>query len=260
MIIVLLLRFVAHSITHFYSVTYPMESLVARHVIVQLFYNGDMDGITIDSNGRVLPEARMLGFIGRRHQVTIAIYLMTLVPALIVDDLGPVLSLTGALGASCLAYIGPGLVYLGLNGDTFLEYTAKILEDRGYRSNKNHHGDVQLELPVVGDSQATIQTNQSPVSPGSSTKPWWWWVLGFPIWSALASTGMHGTKAFLTALESELGEPIRGASADEDEVVGPCVRDYYISMVLIVFGVIAAVAGVASNIYVEVHGIFYTPT
>eukprot|EP01082_Thalassiosira_pseudonana_P014163 g12727.t1 g12727 contig67:2840-3250(+) len=35
--------------------------------------------------------------------------LMTLIPALIFSDIGPVLSLTGAVGGSCISYIGPGV-------------------------------------------------------------------------------------------------------------------------------------------------------
>ena len=186
---------------------------------------------------------------------------MTLIPALIVNDLGPVLSLTGSLGASCIAYIGPGLVYLGINGDEFLTYCGKMLQDRSYKSHKAESNGTngEVELPVVGDASVNIQAPPEAHYPTGS-KPWWWWLMGFPIWTAIASAGAHDSRIFLSNLEAEFGEPIQVASADSEEVIGAKRRDYYISMFFIVFGVIAAVAGVASNIYVEVHDVFYTPT
>ena len=239
--------------------TYPMESFVARHVLCKLFFNGDMDNTSVGSNGEVIPESKMFGFFGRREQLTFCIYIMTLLPALIFDDLGPVLSLTGAVGASCLAYIGPGLVYLGVNGEDFLDYCGKLVHDRSY--TKKESGS-EIELPVVGDANATMEaTSQNDNGlPQSSAKPWWWWALGFPIWVAIALTGSHGTRNFLTAWETEVGVEHRGQSQDDDEVIPPLKRDYYISMFMITFGAIACVVGVISNIYVQVNDVFYTPT
>ncbi|OEU09779.1 Aa_trans-domain-containing protein, partial [Fragilariopsis cylindrus CCMP1102] len=94
--------------------TYPMEAFVARHVLVELIWGGDMNGYTIQSKC-------FCGLLNRRHQVTVLIYILTLMPALIVDDLGPVLSITGAIGGCSLAYIGPGLAYLGIYGDDLLQ-------------------------------------------------------------------------------------------------------------------------------------------
>jgi sodium-coupled neutral amino acid transporter 11 len=240
--------------------TYPMECFVARHVLVKLIYNGDMDNESVGPNGETIPEAKIFGLLGRREMVTLGIYFATLIPALIVDDLGPVLSLTGSLGASSIAYIGPGIVYLGVNGEDFLIYTAKILEDRGYKTNKGSSEKGQIELPVVGVLGATIETKPESSHPQGS-KPWWWYLGGFPIWCAIASTGALGTKTFLSAMEVDRGMSLQSASEDErDEVIGPCRRDYYISIFFIVFGVIAMVVGVASNIYVEVNNVFYTPT
>merc|ERR1711897_65914 len=94
--------------------TYPIESFVGRHVLVELIFNGEME----ENSG---------SFIKRRHYVTIALYLMALIPACIFDNLGPVLSISGAVGASCLAYIAPGLVYLGVNGSVFIEKIQNLL-------------------------------------------------------------------------------------------------------------------------------------
>ena len=221
---------------------------VARHVMVQMMYNGDMDGPNPNS------------WFNRRVTVTLAIYVCTLIPGLLLDDLGPVLSLTGSLGASCLAYIGTGLVYLGVNGEDFMNYLAGYLRQKGYGSSSAtgaSKGAGEVELPVVGDATARISSNAAPVDHSSlqGSKPWWWWLGGFPLWVAIASTGSHGTSAFLTDFHSVAGQP----TTDEEGTIGPRVRDYYISMFFIAFGILAAVVGVSSSIYVEVHNIFYSP-
>jgi sodium-coupled neutral amino acid transporter 11 len=233
--------------------TYPMECFVARHVLVKLIFNGDMDAETVGPNGESIPEAKRFGFLGRREMVTLGIYVATLIPALIVSDLGPVLSLTGSLGASCIAYIGPGLVYLGVNGEEFLIYTAKMLEDRGYKTNKGGSENGQIELPVVGISGATIEVKPESPSIPHGIKPWWWYLGGFPIWCAIASTGSLGTRTFLMAMEVDGGAGAPSENKDDEEVIGPCRRDYYISMFFIIFGVVAMVVGVACNIYGTYH-------
>lgn len=83
--------------------TYPMESFVARHVLVQLIHDGDMDGKDDPNHsGADGDEAGGFLFLNRRQTWTAAIYLLTLLPALFVDDLGPVLSITGSLGGGCI--------------------------------------------------------------------------------------------------------------------------------------------------------------
>jgi sodium-coupled neutral amino acid transporter 11 len=233
--------------------TYPMECFVARHVLVKLLYNGDMDNEAVGVNGEIIPEVKVFGFLGRREKVTLGIYVATLIPALIVDDLGPVLSLTGSLGASCIAYIGPGLVYFGVNGEDFLIFAAKMLEDQGYKTNRKSSENGQIELPVAGVSGAKIEMNPEPCYPQGS-KPWWWYLGGFPIWCSIASYGALGTRTFLSEMEVDRGMSLQSASEDEqEEVIEPCRRDYYISMFFIIFGVIAMVVGVASNAYGKYH-------
>lgn len=241
--------------------TYPMECFVARHVLVKLLYNGDMDAETVGPDGQVVPEHKWLfGLLGRRERLTLVIYIATLIPALFLNDLGPVLSLTGSLGASCVAYMGPGLVYFGINGDAFLAYTRELLAPHGSSTSTDPQG--EIELPVVGDPTATMEqaTGNDHASTSRTGKPWWWWVYGFPLWTAIASRGARGTKEFLAALELETGEPLRGPSEDSDEVIGAHKSDYYMSMFFVAFGLVAAVVGVASNIYVQVNNVFFTPT
>jgi sodium-coupled neutral amino acid transporter 11 len=102
-------------------VTYPMESFVARHVLIMLVHNGDMDargGFTLENesqveeielaerrpdegdaatvnttntSGSVIVEGGGILCMNRRQSWTLTVYLMTLIPALIFSDIGPVL-------------------------------------------------------------------------------------------------------------------------------------------------------------------------
>jgi len=257
--------------------TYPMEAYVARHVIVQIFYNGDMDGHTTGPNSEVVELPKLFGVLGRREQVTIGLYLASLVPAVIVNDLGPVLSITGSLGASIVAYVACGMIYLGINGEDFLQYCKEMLQNHGYKADKTPKPS-EVELPVVGDATATMSTQEGSNGTASSKdgvvtdtlpqlpsgiKPWWWYVALFPIWTKIATRGAIGTRNFLSQMEG--GEPTHEVDLNEDDentnvVVGPSKKGYYIAMFLIAFGAFASVAGVISNIYVQVHDVFFTPT
>lgn len=202
--------------------TYPMESFVARHCISQWMFAGQLD----DGS-----------WCGKRSLVTIGLYIAALVPALIFHDLGLVLSLTGSLGASAIAYTGPGLAYLGVNGEEFLEWVGVPMRSAN-----------EIELPVAGDSKAVMQTdNPSAYSPES--RPWWWFLLGMPFWVSIASTGAHGTRAFLVDYQQQGGG-----------VPFATKRDFVWSIMFICFGILAAVCGLASNIYVQVHTIFFSPS
>jgi hypothetical protein len=80
--------------------TYPMEAFVVRHVISSIFFAGDLEA------DQDLPPPLLCGMdmnnscCNRRRSLTFAIYLCTLVPTLIFDDRGPILSMMGALGGS----------------------------------------------------------------------------------------------------------------------------------------------------------------
>jgi len=240
------------AITMFF--TYPMEAFVARHVFVKLMYNGNMDGEVVPETGAFRPE--FLCF-SRRYFLTLGIYALTLIPALLLDDLGPVLSITGSLGASCLSYIAPGMVFFGVNGDVFLSYIGKLLAK--HRGTESTTGDI--ELPVAGDANTTMQPSQ-PVFVQEGSKPWWWFPCLMPIWVGLASSGQATMKEML---ENEQGmfqnsDSAKDEYGDEIETVEPRIRDFWIAAFLIVFGVVAAVAGIGSNIYVQVNDIFFSPS
>jgi sodium-coupled neutral amino acid transporter 11 len=235
--------------------TYPMEAFVARHVLIKLFFDGDMDGNeneTALSSEYSSGQTPSQGFFSRRFKWTCYIYLSTLVPALFLDDLGPVLSLTGAIGGCSLAYIGPGLMYIGVNGDDFLAFIANYLDDRKRGATPSGVG----ELPIEGDANANMQTSEFVIPAGA--KPWWWYPALMPCWVRVATVGSLGTKECLARLEAEHGPP--SGEDVQSETIGPCKRDYFISIFFVSFGFVALAAGILSNLFVQINGIFYTPT
>lgn len=290
------------AITMFF--TYPMEAFVARHVLVQLLWKGDLDGYIFETvvdpdtgeERSTQRKAKRCRCLSRRHQVTLLIYLMTLVPALIVDDLGPVLSITGAIGGCCLAYIGPGLAYLGVFGEDFLRRLAESIAAK----NPGSVGDAseapsqsgEAELPIDGDATAKLDDlRRSLFCPNklfaenahvSYKKPWWWYPLFIPLWIPVALEGSRGINERLAALDEEFHRPVspveaensndnsngsagsasslpEGQASDSMPIVDASLTNYGFAIFFVVFGAIALVAGVASNLYVQIHGIFAIP-
>jgi hypothetical protein len=241
-----------------------MESFVARHVVAKLFFSGNLENTTVGPDGEQIPEAKRLGLFGRREIVTLCLFLLALLPALLVNDLGPVLSITGSLGASCIAYIAPGLLYLGVHGADFLDWVAGSIRGAPIRKRES---DGEVELPVVGNAAATMNAGSQQdryAIIAESRKPRWWYVVGMPLWVFVASVGERGTREFLTELGVDPASNGHdndndGPDSEADCIVGPMRRDYYISIVFIVFGVIAAVCGVVSNVYVQINDIFFSP-
>ena len=221
--------------------TYPMESFVARHVLVQILYGGDMDAKDDPNhNGEEGAEAGGIGFMNRRQTVTLSIYLMTLIPALFVDDLGPVLSITGSLGAGSIAYMGPGLCYLGINGEAFLEFALKLL------GNPSDDGSTVTneDLPIAGNAANVMAP--TVVSIDDIKKPFWWYLCGFPIWTFIAKIGKKNVDAKVDPNGSY------GSSYDEDSML-PNNSDFFIAIFFVCFGLLSMVAGVGSNIFVQLN-------
>jgi len=96
---------------------YPVELFVARHVCVVLFFKG--------RRAHEGDDHSVLKRKDRRVAVTVFLYIISLVPALMFDDLGGVFSITGSLGGAALSYIGPGILYLAVHGSDFLELASK---------------------------------------------------------------------------------------------------------------------------------------
>mmetsp|Transcript_16865 Transcript_16865/g.31936 ORF Transcript_16865/g.31936 Transcript_16865/m.31936 type:complete len:840 (-) Transcript_16865:30-2549(-) len=127
---------------------YPMELFVARHVCVVLFFKG--------RRAHEGDDHSVLARKDRRAAVTAFLYVISLVPALIFDDLGSVFSVTGSLGGAALSYIGPGITYLAVHGSEFLDLA----------SQRWPYVPTKLYL----DSNMSVKTASTSISTGSHTR------------------------------------------------------------------------------------------
>mmetsp|Transcript_14555 Transcript_14555/g.31064 ORF Transcript_14555/g.31064 Transcript_14555/m.31064 type:complete len:266 (-) Transcript_14555:111-908(-) len=57
----------------------------------------------------------------RRVATTIALYISVLIPAIYCSDVGLVLAWTGTVAATTLSYILPGVLFIGVHGEEFLD-------------------------------------------------------------------------------------------------------------------------------------------
>eukprot|EP00804_Cyclotella_cryptica_P023219 CCRYP_000408-RB/>CCRYP_000408-RB protein AED:0.01 eAED:0.01 QI:77/1/1/1/1/0.6/5/1834/633 len=277
-------------------VTYPMESFVARHVLIMLVHNGDMDargGFTFENetqveeielaerrprpddeatvnttntnhtSGSVTVEGGGILCMNRRQSWTLTVYLMTLVPALIFSDIGPVLSLTGAVGGSCISYIGPGLVFLGVNGEAFLNKVGDWVERwrraKGY-SKSNESGIAESsDLPLEGN--ATLELPQDPNNVRgyemilSGPKPCWYYMGLFPIWCSVAERGARHMKQKIDAFTLPPENENSTVDESKDVLPAPSNWDFFVAFFFVLFGMVSAVAGVISNVYVQWHNL-----
>ena len=256
--------------------TFPMESFVARHVVVMLFHKGDMDGRDDPTHtGEEGFEAGGFFIFNRRQSWTIGIYIAALIPALFFNDLGPVLSITGSVGGGCISYLAPGLLYLGVNGDAFLSYVHGLLQKNS--NNYSNRSVTDADLPVAGDSDQKIRDNENatdlPIAGSrmvltnqNDQKPVWYYALGFPIWCKIASTG----RANMTEMRNNnTGEDYLSHSTpphsptdnnstetqksdSEKDIMVPNTYEYFTAVFFILFGTLAIVAGLTSNIWMIV--------
>ena len=92
---------------------FPLESYVCRHVIMTNLFQG--------REAHEGDDHAVLDRWDRRWATTIALLLSVLIPALNYDDVGIVLAWTGTVAATTLTYIGPGVLFIGVHGEEFLD-------------------------------------------------------------------------------------------------------------------------------------------
>ena len=176
---------------------YPMEIFVARHVCVVLLFKG--------RRAHEGDDHAILARRDRRITVTTGIYILTLLPALVFDDLGVVFSLSGALGGATLSYIGPGFFFLSVHGSEFLD----LVELRwGYKFIKNYK-DRHYISSVQSNPHRSSKEGNSKNPLIKSTKKGdilWescdsilWYLLMMPLWCKIAAHGKKTIKAYREA-------------------------------------------------------------
>jgi solute carrier family 38 (sodium-coupled neutral amino acid transporter), member 11 len=193
---------------------YPIESFVTRHACIVLLFSGRMAHEGDDAHILARPD--------RRIGLTTALYIMAVVPAALATDLGPVLALTGAVGGSCLSYLGPGLVYLGVHGERFLDLArnsfGKNSENSQTEKALEEGTDASEATPLVGG--ILLQPNDSfRVSPNGTENDGivvcgiWnhivWFAIGMPIWCSIARIGKSYLQEHVTEMAMKSPHPIR---------------------------------------------------
>mmetsp|Transcript_30963 Transcript_30963/g.62319 ORF Transcript_30963/g.62319 Transcript_30963/m.62319 type:complete len:641 (-) Transcript_30963:29-1951(-) len=140
---------------------YPLESFVARHVIMTNLFRG--------REAHEGDDHAVLDRWDRRVATTIVLFTSVLIPALICTDVGLVLAWTGTVAATNLAYIGPGILFIGVHGQEFLD----LVECRWGFTSRSAAGQALIIEKLV------------------------WYLLGMPLWCSIASIGKKGYKLHL---------------------------------------------------------------
>mmetsp|Transcript_21496 Transcript_21496/g.45306 ORF Transcript_21496/g.45306 Transcript_21496/m.45306 type:complete len:771 (+) Transcript_21496:182-2494(+) len=200
---------------------YPMESFVARHACVVLLFEG--------RKAHEGDDASVLNRRDRRITLTVVLYLSAVIPAAVFEKLGDILAVTGAIGGSNLSYIGPGIVYLGIHGGRFLELSKQYFgpemfddDDDDNNNNKNHNHEAAIggreeSIPLVYRAKGAGDDEEDKPPNGcgfldfllSLPKTWLWYLLGMPLWTALASIGKGSLTTYVTEMALKSPHPIR---------------------------------------------------
>jgi len=168
-------------------VVYPVDSFVLRHVCVVFFFRG--------RRAREGDAESVLDRWDRRVGTTVAIYVITMVPALLTKNVGNVLAISGTIGASCLAYIGPGLIYMAVYGEEFL---SLVDETWGVRGAAVSSSSSSSSATAADDNNSSLESSSllaNIASPKPETiceklfKDILWYILLMPLWCIIADRG-----------------------------------------------------------------------
>ncbi|EJK69139.1 hypothetical protein THAOC_09635 [Thalassiosira oceanica] len=156
-------------------------------------------------------DAAVLNRRDRRVAITLVVYLSCLLPALVVDNVGNVLAVSGTIGASCLAYIGPGrcrtllilqallanfasrhahlpgLIYLAVHGEDFLEKVDHIWGGGSSPTaieSSSRSQDVESARLLPKPKHGTPFFRKAGLFPSVT-----WYLLVMPVWCFVAETG-----------------------------------------------------------------------
>ena len=195
--------------------TYPLASFVARHVCVVLLF-----GRRTDDEGN---DTSILDRVDRRIFLTLGLYIFAYIFAATCKDFGLVLALAGVVGGSCIAYIGPGMLYLGVNGGRFLELVEESWLSPKSTSNQTVHRPLTATVettPLVasrkeGDDlmrnqltreQDQVLDSRTVVGRLRTTA---YCLAGFPLWCRIAAMGKKTLTEHVHALVEQSPHPVR---------------------------------------------------
>ena len=120
---------------------------------------------------------------------------MAVIPAALCNDLGIVLAIVGSIGGSCLSYIGPGIVYIGIHGGRLLE-----LNDIYFGVNNSSSNNKSKKINKNNCFVNLIQSIPKTVL---------WYVIGMPIWIKFATIGKQYLTNHISDMALKSPHPIR---------------------------------------------------
>lgn len=156
---------------------YPLASYVARHALVVLLFEG--------RQAHEGDDHTILARKDRRVVMTLTLYIAALLPAIMFEDVGTVLAVTGAVAGSCLSYLGPGAAFLGVHGKHFLNNVANWEVSREEQL-------IMWKYPVG----RKVENVQSVGIIAQLFNALLWYCSCMPLWCAIASTGEHNIEVF----------------------------------------------------------------
>jgi sodium-coupled neutral amino acid transporter 11 len=221
---------------------YPLESFVTRHVCVVLLFAGRA--------AHEGDDAHILSRRDRRIGLTVALYILAVVPAAFFEDLGNVLAVTGTIAGSCLSYAGPGMCYLGVHGERFLQLIKESSWWGNGKRNRTLSNDVENGtdgIVVVSEgspNKPTLAVETTPLVSGKVNATdragsqndsandnndeivltgflptLTWYLLGMPIWVAIAKEGKAKLKKHVHDMVLKSPHPIRIGEVEYSKVI-----------------------------------------
>ena len=166
--------------------TLPLEMMVAKDVIKAAFNrlsSIDDDAYVHGASTNIVQSSTFCSIFisGRELLIVILLDLLALGLGILFKDLGDACALVGAIGGSLASFIIPGLVYLGVNGDDFIAWTNHLLLGPDHSTN--------ITTTVIDGYNTNPDVR---VYLTDRPKPWWYYLLGFPIWCFVADWGAAG--------------------------------------------------------------------
>jgi len=195
---------------------YPLESFVARHALVVFLFKG--------RSAHEGDDTTVLDRRDRRIILTCALYLAALVPAVIFDELGDVLAVTGAFAGSSLSYFAPGCIYLAIHGSRFLQLSTSFYGRKKVLGESPD--DTMQSVPASpsttknGNGSETIPLYCESMRPEATTredsscfvrcsKTILFYSTGMPLWIYIASWGKQSLTTHVSDLALQSPHPIR---------------------------------------------------
>jgi sodium-coupled neutral amino acid transporter 11 len=129
------------------------------------------------------------------------------------QDVGSVLAFTGAIAGSCLSYIGPGVAYLAVHGNEFLELVEtswgfKLTPSIDGGTDKSAPSRRDIEVANTGveiESAVTDTPETGYLMMGLKTVAWY--TLCMPFWCSVATFGKKTLMAFSRAESTKSPHP-----------------------------------------------------